>query len=140
VVPCHGTEGRGVRRLFGGRTLASDLGRLNLLAATPAEVRLVALGGRTGMRPKDEVAAWPRGQVAVTATPAVRSSYYASTGSSYDYPVFELRITAPDAELVVDLLDADPHDAEVLGDGPRLEIEAELQRFLAATGGSVTRA
>ena len=122
---------RGPETKGGRHSLGRDLRTLNLLALTPTHLRLFALGGRTGLKVKAEVAAWPRGQVAITATDAERSSFFASTGSSYDYPVHELHVAAPGVELTVDVMAGDPVDAEVLGPEPGLEIQAALARVIA---------
>lgn len=112
------------------------LARTNVLALTPHHVRLVALGGRTGLRPKDDLGCWPRDQVAITVAEAERSSWFASTGSSYDFPVRVLHVTAPGTELDLDVVAPHADDVEVLGDEPVRELDEELARLL--TG--VTRA
>lgn len=124
------TGGGGLKRLFGAKSLAAHLRTLNYLVLTPTHLRLFTLGGRAGTKPKDEIAAWPRGSVSISVTDVTRSSYFASTGSHIDYPVHALHITGPGVDLHVDLMAADPVDAEVLGPEPAREIAEELNRLL----------
>ena len=73
------------KKVFGRKQLASRLGINNYLVLTPTHVRLYALGGRTGLKVKDELGAWPRSQVQVRMEMAERSSFMASTGSSLEW-------------------------------------------------------
>lgn len=91
------------KKVFGRKHLASRLGINNYLVLTPTHVRLYALGGRTGLKVKDELGTWPRGQVQVRMEMAERSSFMASTGSSLEWRVFCLHLTGPDLDLSVDV-------------------------------------
>ena len=125
--------GGGLKRLFGGgKTLAAQVSSRNYLALTPTHLRLFALGGRTGLVPKEEIAAWPRGTVSITTEDVIRDSYWASTGNTHQIPVHKLVITGGPEQLTVDVMAADPDDAEVLGDEPAREIAHELDQILAA--------
>ena len=98
------------------------LGANNHLALTPTRLRLHRLGGRSGVKVKDEVAAWDRRTVRVEAADAERSSWFASTGSSDDYDVHSLRITGPEGTLVVD----------VMQENHLMDPKAEIQRLIVA--------
>ncbi|HEV7720380.1 MAG TPA: hypothetical protein VGO60_03810 [Iamia sp.] len=104
----------------GGPRLAIN----NHLALTPTHLRLHRLGGRTGMKVKDEVQAWDRRSVRVEVCDAARSSWFASTGSSYDFDVHSLRITGPEGTLVVD----------VMQENHFMDPKIEIQRLLVALG------
>jgi hypothetical protein len=101
----------------GGPRLAIN----NHLALTPTHLRLSRLGGRTGVKVKDEVLAWDRRTVRVEATDAARSSWFATTGSSYEFDVHSLRITGPEGSLVVD----------VMQENHLMDPKVEIQRLLA---------
>ena len=131
VLVVKSPEDRGAKRLFGGKTLGSQLKTLNYLAVTPTHLRLFALGGRNGLKPKTELAAWPRGGVMIEVQDLVRTSFFASTGTNMEFPVHALRLTSPGVELFVDVMAGDPADAAVLGDGPAQEVIDELRRVLA---------
>lgn len=118
------TGGGGLKRVFGQKTVASKLRHTNYLVMTPTHLRVFPLGGRTGLVPKDEIAAWRREDVTVTSTIEERSSYFASTGSSYEYRVHRLHLTGPDLDLTVDVR-AD--GGLELGDVALLEDQALLQ-------------
>jgi len=96
--------GSGLRRLFGSKALADRLRASNQLVLTPTHVRLFALGGRSGMEPKEQLGAWPVGQITVYAGIEERSTWFASTGSSVDQHVFRLRLMGPDLDLTVDAM------------------------------------
>jgi hypothetical protein len=100
------------------------LGINNHLALTATSVRLHRLGGRTGIRVKDEVAVWDRRTVRVEAREVERSSWLGTTGSSYDFSVHSLRITGPEGALVVDVMQT--HHL--------MDPKAEIARLLAALG------
>ncbi|HEX7135251.1 MAG TPA: hypothetical protein VF228_21940 [Iamia sp.] len=102
----------------GGPRLAIN----NHLALTPTHLRLSRLGGRTGVKVKDEVLAWDRRTVRVEAADAARSSWFATTGSSYEFDVHSLRITGPEGSLVVD----------VMQENHLMDPKTEIQRLLAA--------
>ena len=91
------------KKVFGRKQLASRLGINNYLVLTPTHVRLYALGGRTGLKVKDELGAWPRSQVQVRMEMAERSSFMASTGSSLEWRVFCLQLSGPDLDVSVDV-------------------------------------
>jgi hypothetical protein len=97
--------GGGLRRLFGGgKDLPSRLRAANQLVLTPTHVRLFALGGRSGMDAKEELGAWPLGQITIYAGIEERSTWFASTGSSIDQHVFRLRLMGPALDLTVDAM------------------------------------
>lgn len=98
------TGGGGLGRLFGRKTVASRLRTSNLLVLTPTSVRLYSLGGRTGMDPKDELAGWPRGSIAITSSVEDLHTYFASSGTSLDQKVHRLRLTGADLDLQVDVM------------------------------------
>lgn len=98
------TGGGGLKRLLGSRDLASRLGASNQLVLTPTHVRLYRLGGRSGTVAKEELGAWPLGQIAVHASIEERSSWFASTGSSILQYVHRLRLVGPGLDLVVDAM------------------------------------
>jgi hypothetical protein len=100
------------------------LGINNHLALTATRLRLHRLGGRTGVKVKDEVLSWDRRTVRVEVADAARSSWFASTGSSYDFDVHGLRITGPEGTLVVD----------VMQENHLMDPKAEIQRLLVALG------
>ncbi len=100
------------------------LGINNHLALTPTRLRLHRLGGRTGVKVKDEVMAWDRRTVRVEAADATRSSWFASTGSSDDFDVHSLRVTGPEGVLVVD----------VMQENHLMDPAAEIRRLLDALG------
>ncbi len=100
------------------------LGINNHLALTPTRLRLHRLGGRTGVKVKDEALAWDRRTVRVEAADAARSSWFASVGSGYDFDVHSLRITGPEGSLVVD----------VMQENAFMEPKVEIQRLLVALG------
>jgi hypothetical protein len=123
------TGGGGLKKVFGQKTVASRLKHNNYLVLTPTHLRMWALGGRTGLVPKDEIACWRRDEVTVSSRLEDRSSYFASTGSSYEYRVYRLQITGPATDLTVDVradaglelgdldfLDDDVRAAEMDGD------------------------
>ena len=89
--------------MYKRQQLASRLGINNYLVLTPTHVRLYALGGRTGLKVKDELGAWPRSQVQVRMEMAERSSFMASTGSSLEWRVFCLQLSGPDLDVSVDV-------------------------------------
>jgi hypothetical protein len=105
----------------GGPRLATN----NHLALTPTHLRLHRLGGRTGVKVRDEVVAWDRRTVRVEAADAARSSWFASVGSSYDFDVHSLRIRGPEGDLVLD----------VMQENHLMDPKAEIQRLLAALAG-----
>src|SRR4051812_6340306 len=64
------------------------VGRLhtnNVLVLTPTHLRVVALGGRSGVKPRDEVAAWERSQVLVEGYDTEKGSWMRTTMSWYSY-------------------------------------------------------
>jgi hypothetical protein len=73
---------------------------------------------------KDEAMTWDRRTVRVEVADAARSSWFASTGSHYDFDVHGLRITGPEGILVVD----------VMQENHLMDPEAEIRRLLAALG------
>ncbi len=102
AVMCHrGPGASGLKKLFGSKDPSSQLAINNWLVLTPTALRIISLGGRTGMKPRKEVAAWPRAAVLVAVEGAEVSSYFASTGSSLDYRVHRLHITAADGTMLV---------------------------------------
>ncbi|MCU1356578.1 MAG: hypothetical protein JWM89_1996 [Acidimicrobiales bacterium] len=116
------TGGVGPNRMFGRSNLAKELKILNLIALTATHVRLFTLGGRTGLKPKDEIGAWPLGAVQIQITDADRSSYYASTMSTIDYQVHVVRLLADGVDLAVD----------VMADTESNDVVESLQAFLWA--------
>ncbi len=120
-------------RIVGHGSLGAKLRTLNFLALTPTHLRLFTLGGRTGVKVKEELAAWPRGSVHVEVENVVRCAYYASTGSTYDYPVHVLRITGPDVGLSIDVMAGDQADTDVLGNEQALEIVAEVRQLASGS-------
>jgi hypothetical protein len=94
---------RGAGRLL-RRGPATAMGINNHLCLTPTSIRLAALGGRSGVKPKDDILAWSRATVAVQAIDAERHAFFASYGSSYDYEVHALRIDGPEGDLIVDVM------------------------------------
>jgi hypothetical protein len=62
------------------------------LALTPTRLRLHRLGGRTGVKVRDEVVAWDRRTVRVEVADVARSSWFASVGSSDEFDVHSLRM------------------------------------------------
>src|SRR5690606_23241367 len=112
------TGGGGLRKVFGGRTAASRRAINNYLAPTPTHLRLITLGGRTGVKPKDEIGAWPRGSVRIDSRTEERHTHYVSYGTSTDQRVFRLRLTGADLDLTVDVMShggLDVADIEALG-------------------------
>ena len=103
---------------------APRLATNNHLALTPTHLRLHRLGGRTGVKVKDEVQTWDRRSVRVEVADVERSSWFASTGSSYDFDVHSLRIHGPEGTLVVD----------VMQENHLMDPKAEIQRLLGALG------
>lgn len=100
------------------------LGINNHLALTPTRLRLHRLGGRNGVKVKDEIAGWDRRTVRVEVREVERSSWLATTGSSYDFSVLGIRITGPEGTLVVD----------VMQENHLMDPRAEIARLLAALG------
>ncbi|MGN6694812.1 MAG: hypothetical protein ACTHN0_11615, partial [Aquihabitans sp.] len=96
----------------------------NHLVLTPTAVRLCGLGGRTGVKLKDDIAAWDRRTVAVQAYDAERSTWFNTTMSHYDYAVHSLRISGPEADLVVD----------VMAENPFMDPATEIRTLLAELG------
>lgn len=142
------TGGRGLSRLFGKKTVASSLRTNNLLVLTPSHVRLYALGGRSGLVPKDELGAWPRTELEITSRTEERHTDFLHTGSSMDQEVHCLHLTGPDLDLTVDVManagldtgDADLLDPAALAaefDPGRREVMAGLQAIGAETTRSV---
>lgn len=101
----------------------------NYLCLTPSALHLIALGGRSGVKVKEPLAAWDRRTVTVEAGTANRSSWMASTGSHYTYGVHTLRISGPELTLVVDVM------ADNALDDPAPHIDV----LLAAAGPTVPR-
>ena len=101
VLLVHPTGRR--KKVFGRKHLASRLHINNYLVITTGHVRLFGLGGRTGLKVRDELAGWPRSQVRAQVEMAERSSYFASTGSHLDYRTFCVHLTGPDLDLSVDV-------------------------------------
>ena len=96
------------RKAVGGR-----LRTLNLLFQTPTHLRLVTLGGRGGLQPKDEVGAWALGSMTVTVTHAERHAFHTGAGDGTSwFPVHVVRLTDGRTEVVVDVL-ADPSTTEI---------------------------
>lgn len=118
------TGGVGPNRRFGRRSLAKRLKVLNLIALTPTHLRLFALGGRSGLDAREEIGAWPLGAVHLEIADAERSSFYASTFSSIEYPVHVVRIRADGIDVSVDVM-ADPESTEITD---------TLRSMLVATG------
>lgn len=107
----------------------------NYLILTPTQVRLFALGGRTGMKPKEDLGAWPLGTVRVSSTGyADRNAYFASTGSSYDYRVHRLHLEAPGLDLLLDVM-ADAGLSELDRDLLALGSEADNPDMAEAIAG-----
>lgn len=132
------------KKVFGRKELASRLHINNYLVLTPERVALFGLGGRTGMKLKDELGSWPRSSVRATAERAERSSYFASTGSSLEYRTFCLHLTGPGLDLSVDvradagLFTDDLDMVESHHDDPEIEADmAEMRAEAAATAGLV---
>lgn len=100
------------------------LGINNHLALTATRLRLHRLGGRTGVKVKDEAMTWDRRTVRVEVADAARSSWFASVGSSYDFDVHSLRIAGPEGTLVVD----------VMQENHLMDATAEIRRLLVALG------
>lgn len=127
------TGSNGLKRLFGTRNPASRLNTNNYLVLTPHHLRLFALGGRNAVTPKEEIAAWPLGQVRIEATDVDRSTFFNTTMSSYDYAAHQLRILAPDVDLLVDMMaDTEREYAGMFGMDP----ETDLRIILDATKGA----
>lgn len=122
------TGGVGPNRMFGRRSLAKQLRVLNLIALTPTHLRLFGLGGRSGLDAKEEIGAWPLGSVSLDVTDAQRSSFYASTLITIDYPVHVVRIRADAVDLRVDVM-ADPDSTEIID---------TLRSMLTATAAATT--
>jgi hypothetical protein len=80
----------------------------NQQALTPTTLRLCGLGGRTGVKLKDDIAAWDRRTVALHAYDAERSTWFNTTMSHHSYGVHSLRITGPEGALVVDVMAENP--------------------------------
>lgn len=99
----------------------------NHLALTPTALRLTGLGGRTGVKLKDDIVAWDRRTVRVQAYDAERSTWFNTTMSHYEYSVHSLRITGPEADLVVDVM-AENHLMD-----PTVEIRTLLTELASAT-------
>lgn len=91
------------KKVFRRKLLSSRLHILNYLVLTPTHVRLFGLGGRTGMQVKEQLGAWPRGEVQVRMETTERSSFFASTGQTLEWRVFCLHLSGPDLELAVDV-------------------------------------
>jgi len=127
------TGSNGLKRLFGTKNPASRLNTNNYLVLTPHHLRLYALGGRNAMTPKEEIAAWPLGQVCIEANDVDRSAFFNTTMSSYDYAAHQLRILAPDVDLLVDMMaDTEREFVGVFGMDP----ESDLRVILHATNGA----
>src|SRR3954471_9756127 len=58
-----GTGGRAVARAFGSKEADAKLHINNALILTPTKLKIIALGGRSGIKPRDEVASWDRDKV-----------------------------------------------------------------------------
>lgn len=91
------------KKVFGRKQLASRLHATNYLVLTPTHLRLFGLGGRTGLKVKETLGAWPRSQVRVSMEMAERSSFFASTGQTLEWRVYCLHLTGPDLDLSVDV-------------------------------------
>lgn len=111
----------GPRRLF-AKGPAKDLHLNNYLCLTPTHLRLAGLGGRTGVKPKDDIAAWDRTTATIEVADAARSEWMASYWTSYDYDVHALRISGPEVTLVVD----------VMADNPIADPMPEIRRMVDA--------
>jgi hypothetical protein len=98
------TGGGGLKRLFGAKELASRLRAANQLVLTPTHIRLFALGGRSGRQAKEQLGAWPLGQIRIDARIEELSTFFASTGSSIDQHVFRLHLLGPELDLIVDAM------------------------------------
>lgn len=91
------------KMVFGRKDLSSRLGINNYLVLTTTHVRLYSLGGRTGLKMKDELGAWPRTEVRASSDAAERSSFMASTGSSLNWRVICVHLEGPGLDLKVDV-------------------------------------
>lgn len=111
----------GPRRLF-AKGAAKDLHINNYLCLTPTHLRLAGLGGRTGVKPKDDVAAWDRRTATIEVADAARAEWMASYWTSYDYDVHALRISGPELTLVVD----------VMAENHLMDPRPQIQRMLDA--------
>lgn len=107
-----------------GRGPGGRLRTNNALALTPTSLRLVALGGRSGLRPRREIARWDRRFVVVDVWDTEEQSWFNTTMSWYRWDVHRLRICGPDRTLVVDAMRANAHT----------DPEPELQALFAAVG------
>ena len=105
----------------------------NHLALTPTALRLCGLGGRTGVKIKGDLMAWDRRSVEVQAYDADRSVWFNTTMSHMDYSVHALRISGPEADLVVDVM-AENHLMDAAAEIDRLL--AELRRPAGAGAGT----
>lgn len=112
---------KGPSRLFGqGAPAALHIN--NYLGLTATHLRLAGLGGRTGVKPKDDIAAWDRRTATVEVADAARSEWLASYWTSYDYEVHALRISGPELTLVVD----------VMAENHLMDPRPQIQRMLDA--------
>src|SRR3954447_21642264 len=60
----------------------------NVLVLTPTHLRICALGGRSGIKPKAEAAEWVRGQVVIDPSTTVHRTFMRTTMSWYQYDLY----------------------------------------------------
>lgn len=147
--------GNGVRRVFGAKDPAARMRVNNLLVLTPGHVRLVALGGRSGLKPKEEIGAWPLGSVRIDSTLEDQHTFFVGSGMSMDQQVFRLHLHGDGQELVMHVManaGLDVGDLAALegSDDPDVqegaaglaesaaETEQGVRAIVSATGGSFT--
>ena len=76
----------------------------NALVLTPTQVRIIALGGRSGLKPRKDVAAWDRAHVHIEVVDTERRSWLNTTMSWYVAAVHRIHIGSPERSLVVDAM------------------------------------
>lgn len=118
------TGGQGLAKVFRRSAPETQLGHNNLLWLTPTHLHLTKLGGRSGVKPREDVVVWDRRTVSVTVEHAHRSSWMASTGSHYEYDTHRLHLVGPELSIELDAMQEN-HFVDPV---------AHLQVLLAACG------
>lgn len=130
VIAHKDPERSGVKKLFGkGKGGAGPkLRHNNWLVLTPTSLRLFALGGRTGMKVKEDLGAFPRASIDISCTEIDRESYWASTGQTMEYRCYNLHVTGHDAAgQPVDVsMDVRAYPGALFGDDAELLEAGEL--------------
>jgi hypothetical protein len=100
-----GTGGNPVGRMLGSKSSPESRMHVNnALVMTPTHLHLVALGGRSGIKPRDEIAAWDRRAVVLDIFDTEKAAWLNTTMSMYRYAVHRVRICGPGLTMVVDCM------------------------------------